>query len=69
MAQKGYIQNGGVVVDEPLNFPDGTVVELFPVSLPTGRHHPDVERFAGVISKDSGNGREEYLRHLEEKHQ
>jgi hypothetical protein len=69
MAQKGHIQNGGVVLDEPLDLPDGTVVELLPVSLPPGRHHPDVERFAGVISNASEDDKGDHLKYLEKKHQ
>ena len=69
MGQKGHIQNGGVVLDEPVDLPDGTVVELLPISLPAGKHHPDVERFAGVMDKSSGNDRDEYRKRLEKKHQ
>lgn len=69
MTQKGHVRNGGIVLDEPLNLPDGTVVELLPVSLPAGRHHPDVERFAGIISRDAGDEKKKYHEHLEKKHQ
>lgn len=68
MAHKGHVENGAIVLDEPVDLPDGTVVELRPVSMPPGRHHPDVERFAGVIGKDSG-GEEQYFEYLRKKHQ
>ena len=69
MTRKGHVQNGGIILDEPLNLPDGTVVILSPVGLPEGKHHPDVERFAGVIPAESGEERKEYLDHLRKKHQ
>lgn len=68
MSHRGHMENGVIVLDEPVNFPDGTVVELRPVSLPPGRHHPDVERFAGVIQGDAG-GKEEYFEYIRKKHQ
>ena len=67
MSHKGHVEKGVVVLDEPMDLPDGTVVELRPISLPPGQHHPDVERFAGVIRKDIGEG--EYSEYLRKKHQ
>lgn len=68
MSYRGHVENGVIVLDEPVDLPDGTVVEFRPVNLPAGQHHPDVERFAGVIGKDLG-GEEEYFEHLRKKHQ
>ena len=31
MAYRGHIENGTVVLDEPVNIPEGTVVEVVPV--------------------------------------
>ncbi len=67
MAYKGHIHNGVIIADEPIDLPDGTLVEFRPVKSPPGRHHPDVERFAGVIGPDVG-GEEEYFEHLRKKH-
>lgn len=68
MHYKGHVENGVVVLDEPVNFPDGTLVQLWPVKLPAGQHHPDVDRFAGVIAAESESGNP-YYEHLRKKHQ
>jgi hypothetical protein len=68
MSYKGHVEKGIIVADEPVNLPDGTVVEFRPIEPPGGRHHPDVERFAGVISPDAGD-EDEYREHLRDKHQ
>ena len=51
MTKKGHVQNGGVVLDEPLDLPDGTVVVLLPVSLPPGRHHRSEEHTSELQSQ------------------
>jgi hypothetical protein len=66
MTYRGHVQDGVIVVDEPIDLPEGTAVEFHPIR--TGGHHPDVARFAGVIAEDSG-GEEEYYEYLRKNHQ
>ena len=68
MTYKGHIENGAVVVDEPVDLPDGTAVVFQPVRLPAGKLHPDLERFAGVIPADLDT-KDSYYKHILEKHQ
>lgn len=68
MTHKGHVENGVIVLDDPTELPDGMVVEVRPARISAGRHHPDVERFAGVIAKDAGD-EEQYFEHLKKKHQ
>lgn len=68
MALHGRVKNGVVVLDGPEELPEGTVVELRPVPPSGQSHHPEVERFAGVIENDLAV-REEYFEHLRKKHQ
>lgn len=65
MSIRGRIDQGKVVTETPLEFPDGTEVEIRPVSE-APRHHPDVERFAGILSADSP--RRDYYAHIRKKH-
>jgi len=67
MPYKGHVENGVIVADEPVALPDGTIVEFRPVTAPAGRHHPDVERLAGIIPPDIVE-RDEYFEHLRKKH-
>jgi hypothetical protein len=62
---KGRVEQGKVVVDQPVALPDGTVVEIWPVQLPA-KHHPDVERFAGILSPEVD--KKDYYEHLRKKH-
>ena len=68
MSHKGHVPNGVIHVDDPEDLPDGTLVEFEPIAMPTGRHHPDVERFAGIIERNIRD-EEEYFEYLEKKHQ
>ncbi len=67
MTYKGHVENGVVVADQPIGLPDGTSVEIRPLRPAHGRHHPDVERFAGIIPQNSGD-EEEYFAHIRAKH-
>ncbi len=68
MVYKGHVENGVIVLDDPVDLPDGTAVEFHPVDSAKGQHHPDVERFAGVIPADV-DVEEGYHEHLRRKHQ
>jgi hypothetical protein len=47
MTYRGHIENGAVVVDEPINLPEGTAVRVEPVA-PAGERTL-AERFEAVI--------------------
>ncbi len=68
MPYKGYVKDGVIVTTEAVDLPDGTLVEFRPVKAPNGQHHPDVERFAGVIRADFET-HDEYFEHLRKKHE
>jgi hypothetical protein len=70
MRYKGHIRAGVVVLDEKADLPEGTRVDIRPIAPPKGRHHPDIERFAGIIplSRET-NAREEFSAHLRTKHE
>jgi hypothetical protein len=54
-------------MDVPVELPNGTVVEIRPVNPPPRKHHPDVERFAGIL--ESVNiSREDYYEYIRKKH-
>jgi hypothetical protein len=70
MPYKGQIRGGAVVLDEMANLPEGTRVDVRPVAPPKGQHHPDIERFAGIITpSQEADTRGEYLDHLRTKYQ
>ncbi len=64
---KGHVEKGVIVLDDASHLPEGTLVEFVQVKPPTGRHHPDVERYAGIIPRSEGE-RDAYYRHLRKKH-
>lgn len=66
MSYRGRVENGVIVADGAVDLPDGTVVEFQPIKLPSGHHHPDVERFAGVIASDVTV--DDYFDYLRKKH-
>ncbi len=68
MGYCGHVKNGMIVADEPLELPDGTRVEIR--VLETGRrtHHPDVEKFAGIIPPDAGD-EGSYRDHIRKKYE
>ncbi len=58
MTYKGHVQNGAIVLDEPVNLPDGAIVSLEIAMLEDAGDHPQVptlaERLASVIGKAEG---------------
>ena len=52
MTYRGHVENGAVVLDEPLELPDGTVVRIEPL---TARERPTLaERLKDVIGIEKG---------------
>ncbi|OQC04040.1 MAG: hypothetical protein BWX80_02617 [Candidatus Hydrogenedentes bacterium ADurb.Bin101] len=58
MTYKGHVQNGAIVLDEPVNLPDGAIVSLEIAMLENVGDNPQVptlaERLASVIGKAEG---------------
>ncbi|MBI2432106.1 MAG: hypothetical protein HYV26_04480 [Candidatus Hydrogenedentes bacterium] len=67
MTYKGHVKDGVIIADDPMNLPEGTVVEFRPLSMPDERHHPDVDRYRGIL-KDVEIGDDEYYQHVWQKH-
>lgn len=58
MTFRGYIKNGRVVVDEPIDLPDGTEMDLQPVTGSEARFSPARSAPKGGKSKrPSGKGK------------
>jgi hypothetical protein len=66
MSYQGHVRNGTIVLDDQIELPEGTLVRIEPVALPN-RHHPDIERFAGILPSDI-DAKGEYYEHLLAKH-
>ena len=49
MAHHGHVKDGLVVLDETVEWSDGTPVLVEEVRPATARHHPEVEQFIGIL--------------------
>lgn len=67
-ASRGRVQNGVVVLEDPAAFADGALVEVRAIARSERPHHPDVERFAGVL-KNNPVERGDYYAYLRKKHE
>ena len=67
MAYRGHIENGAVILDDPVEWPDGTKVVVEAMGPPPGRHHPEVERLIGILPENI-DVRDAYRAYLLEKH-
>ena len=59
MSYRGHIENGAVVLDEPVDIPDGTVVSLEVLERPPGERKQDMsvsdyDRLESLIGKAEG---------------
>lgn len=53
MTYTGHVANGAVVLDEPVDLRDGTVVRVeVVVEAPSTGLHPDIQKFTGVLPVD-----------------
>ncbi len=52
MSFTGHVQNGGVVFDEPVPLPEGTVVQVEAIAPPSKRSL--LERLGDVVGKVEG---------------
>lgn len=68
MPINGRVQNGAIILDQPIDLPEGTSVrvELVPrdESEPL---HPDIIRLTGILPKDI-DARNEYAEGMTRKH-
>jgi len=68
MTYKGHVQNGVVVLDEPVNLTEGTRVRIEVLhEAPSEALHPEIVRFTGVLPSDI-NVRAEYAQGVAKKH-
>lgn len=67
MTYRGHVSNGVIVANIPIELPDGARVEIRLLQAPPGKHHPDVEKFAGILPSTT-DALGDYQKHLREKH-
>ena len=67
MTYRGHVSNGVIIADVPTELPDGARVEIRLLHAPPGKHHPDVEKYAGILPPTT-DALEDYQAHLREKH-
>lgn len=68
MTYRGHVHNGVIVLDEPADIAEGSVVcvELFEESQ-AWPLHPEIKRFTGILPSEI-NIRDEYAEGLMKKH-
>ncbi|GMV93782.1 MAG: hypothetical protein AMXMBFR82_35600 [Candidatus Hydrogenedentota bacterium] len=70
MSYRGHVKGGVVVLDQAAVLPEGTAVNVIPIRGEQRDHHPDVQKFGGIIeSARTADRQEEYVAHLRKKHQ
>ncbi|MCP4643571.1 MAG: hypothetical protein GY851_24195 [bacterium] len=68
MTYKGHVQNGVVVLDDPVNLADGARVRIEVVQEAQSEAlHPEILRFTGVLPPDI-DARAEYADGVAKKH-
>ena len=68
MSYGGHIENGAVVLDDPIDLPDGTRVKVEEVEdKDLEGIHPELREFIGIIPQQV-DAKEEYYKYLEEKY-
>jgi hypothetical protein len=67
MNYRGKVIDGAVVLEEGSELPEGTLVEVMPLGNSRHKHHPDVERIAGILPQDI-ELKNDYVHHIIEKH-
>ncbi len=65
---RGHIHNGAVVLDDPIDLPDGTEVKVDAVKDELNGIHPDVLAMTGIIPEIEDPKRE-YYRYLKKNHE
>lgn len=69
---RGHIQNGAVVLDDPIDLPDGTEVKVDAMKDEDEDElkslHPELRKFLGILPKDL-DLRKEYYEGMLRKHQ
>ena len=68
MVYKGHVENGQIVLDSGVELPEGaTVVVEFIATPRVDSLHPDLERFTGIIPRDT-DAQAEYYDAMRAKH-
>ncbi len=68
MTYKGHVQNGMVVLDEPVSLTEGTRVRIEVLhDVPSEALHPEIVRFTGVLPSGI-DVRAEYAEGVAKKH-
>ena len=66
---RGHIHNGTVVLDDPIDLPDGTEVKIDAMEDEALENlHPELRRFLGILPEDI-DARQEYYEGMLRKHQ
>ncbi len=69
MSYRGHIEKGRVIVDDPVELPEGAEVKIDLVHEKIEIElHPDIVRFSGIVPEDLDAG-DEYYRNRIRKHQ
>jgi hypothetical protein len=68
MVYKGHVENGRIVLDSGAELPEGAAVVVEFVAAPRmDALHPDLQRFTGIIPRDT-DARAEYHDAMRAKH-
>lgn len=69
MSIRGHVQNGAIILDDPVELPDGASVRIEFIDADKSQSlHPDVLRFTGILPRDL-DAREKYVEGMRKKHQ
>ncbi len=69
MTYRGHVENGKIVLDEPVNLPDGAEVSIDLLNqIEIEQFHPDILKFTGIVPQDI-DGEKEYRKAIIRKHQ
>ncbi|MBL7648212.1 MAG: hypothetical protein JNK74_18680 [Candidatus Hydrogenedentes bacterium] len=68
MVYRGHVENGQIVLDTEVELPEGATVAVEFIATPrVDSLHPDLERFTGIIARDT-DARTEYHDAMRAKH-
>lgn len=68
MVYRGHVENGQIVLDPGVELPEGATVVVEFIATPRADSlHPDLERFTGIIPRDT-DARTEYHDAMRAKH-
>jgi hypothetical protein len=66
MPYRGHVKKGGVVFDEAVDLPEGTLVIVeAPPQLKEEKQHPDIARFRGILPQNLDARKDYHLGKIE----